>query len=169
VISFNIDPHSPSLILPRCKVITRALALSWRCPCHKIGKVGGPMKSIRTVEKLTTMDWGCGKRKLLVLEEGCSRSLFNRGGLISLSSLIPSYSSHSSRGRRWDDEGCVRSISTFGDSSRGAGSSLRSCPCTTACDYTSSSLGSLLLKLMSEVPPYLKWIPPMFFNEQNVS
>jgi hypothetical protein len=99
------------------------------------------MKSNGRGEKLTIVACYCGKGKLLVLDGGCGWSLLNLGGLISLSSLIPSCYSRSSRGRRRDDEGCIRSISTSGDSVRRTGSSLRSCSWTTACDCTSSSLG----------------------------
>jgi hypothetical protein len=116
------------------------------------------MKSYGRGEKLTIVAWDCGKGKLLVLEGGGGggESLLNLGCLISLSSLIPSYCSCSSRGRRRDDEGCVRNISTSGDSTRGTGSSLRSCSWTTASDCTSSSPGPAIPKVNARRSTILK-------------
>jgi hypothetical protein len=116
------------------------------------------MKSYGRGEKLTMLAWDCGKGKVLVLEGGGGGggSLLNLGCLISLSSLLPSCCSCSSRGCRRDDGGCIRSISTSGDSVRGAGSSLRSCSWTIACDCTSSSLGPAIPKVNARRSAILK-------------
>jgi hypothetical protein len=116
------------------------------------------MKSYGREEKLTIVAWDCGKGKLLVLEEGGGggESLLNLRCLISLSSLLPSCCSCSSRGRRREDAGCVRSISTSGDFVRGAGSSLRSYSWTTVCDCTSSSLGPAIPKVNARHSAILK-------------
>jgi hypothetical protein len=116
------------------------------------------MKSYGRGEKLTIVAWDCGKGKLLVLEGsgGGGGGLLNLGCLVSLSSLPPSYCSCSSRGHHRDDGGCVRSISTSGDSVRRAGSSLRSCSWTTACDCTSSSLGPTIPKVNARRSAILK-------------
>jgi hypothetical protein len=118
----------------------------------------GPMKSYGRGEKLTIVGGVGGKGKLLALEGsgGGGGSLRNLGCLISLSFLIPSCCSCSSHGRRRDDKGYVRRISTSGDSTRGAGSSLRSCSWATACDCTSSSLGLAIPKVNARRSAILK-------------
>jgi hypothetical protein len=128
------------------------------------------MKSYGRGEKLTIVAGVGGKGKLLTLEGngGGGGSLRNLGCLISLSSPIPSCCSCSSRGRRRDDEGCVRRISTSGDSTRGAGASLRSYSWTTACDCTSSSLGPTIPKVKARHSAILKVYVPTFFNQQNI-
>jgi hypothetical protein len=118
---------------------------------------GWPHEVIWKGGKLIIVAWDCGKGKLLGLEGsgGGGGSLLNLGCLVSLSSLLPSCCSCSSRRRRRDDGGCVRSISTSGDSVRGAGS-LRSCSWTTACDCTSSSLGPAIPKVSARRSAILK-------------
>ena len=74
-----------------------------------------------------------------MLVRDCGKNLLNLG--FDRASLVPACGACSSRGCRLDVEGCVKSISTSGDSVRGAGSALRSCSCATACDCTSSSRG----------------------------